>query len=112
MENAWNVITEKTFISYSLGAIRNSICSWKNIIWHFIFTPILLPFQERHENMKIFYLSFSFHDMQTAELKAFIYNCILSWVRAYLRDDYISQLELSSVAHAMTEKLNRHSEIS
>ena len=64
MENAWNFITEKTFISYSLGATRNSICSRKNIIRHFVFTPTLLPFQERHENMKIFYLSFSFHNMQ------------------------------------------------
>ena len=51
MENAWNFITEKTFISYSLGATRNSICSRKNIIRHFVFTPTLLPFQERHENI-------------------------------------------------------------
>ena len=37
------------FSSSFLGASRNSICSWKYVIWRFISIPSPL-FQERHEN--------------------------------------------------------------
>ena len=52
------------FSTSFLRATRNSICSRKYVIWHFISTPT--PFFKNVMKMfiKIFCLSFSFHDMQ------------------------------------------------
>ena len=51
------------FSTSFLGANRNSICSRKYVIWHFISTPTVL-FQECHETFMKIFASFSFHDMQ------------------------------------------------
>ena len=52
------------FSTSFLVATRNSICSWRYVIWNFISTPTSFFKNAMKIFMKIFWLSFSFHNMQ------------------------------------------------
>ena len=95
-------MTEKT--QFPLGTTCNSICSQKNVIWHFVYTPTPTP--KFYENFishsvsmtcKIYSFTFLLLALKCTKYPVLphcrinsIHNYVLSWVRTYLRDDYIS----------------------
>ena len=120
-------MTEKT--QFPLGTTCNSICSQKNVIWHFAYTPTPTPNPyPLQEHGKKFYENFFSHSVSmTYKIYSFtfpllalkctkyhvlphcrinsIYNYVLSWVCTYLRDDYISiVIKFSCVHHGRKVK--------